>query len=406
MVRQRKKPGRPRKPRPTDKDIRGGKFIRRIVERLRPLHWHQDCPNRRLHYDEYVAYLLLYFFTPVITSMRGLQQASDLPGLQRKLGLPRFSLGSFSEAADVFDPERLVPIIGELRDRLSPLAADDPLAGMDLDLTAVDGTLIHAMPKMVWALWLDEPHRAAKVHLQFDLLKSAPVAATVTEGNGNERTVLAGSLAAGKLYVLDRGYADYSLANGILEARSSFVLRLHTNATYDVVEERPITPEAADAKVTKDLIVTLGGRNTPALHGRRIRLVELHVPDTGPRPTRRVSSKKTFRTASTEQTILLATDHLDLPAELIALIYRYRWQIELFFRWFKKVLNADRLLSLSPNGLTLVTYCALIASLLLVLWTGRKPTKRTYELFCFYLTGWADEHDILAHLRTLAKTDR
>src|SRR3989304_4634555 len=61
----------------------------------------------------------------------------------------------------------------------------------------------------------------------------------------------------------------------------------------------------------------------------------------------RVSSKKTFRTRSAEQTLLIATDRMDLSAELIGLIYRYRWQIELFFRWFKCILGCQHLLALS-----------------------------------------------------------
>jgi IS4 transposase len=99
------------------------------------------------------------------------------------------------------------------------------------------------------------------------------------------------------------------------------------------------------------------------------------------------------------------TDRLDLTAEVIALLYRYRWQIELFFRWFKKVLQADRLLALSENGLTIVVYCALIASLLVVLWTGRKPTKRTFELLCFYFAGWVSDEELLVHLSRLEPAD-
>lgn len=62
--------------------------------------------------------------------------------------------------------------------------------------------------------------------------------------------------------------------------------------------------------------------------------------------------------------LIRLTDLLELEVVLLALLYRRRWQIELFFRWFKKVLQADRLLALSENGLTLVVYCALIASML------------------------------------------
>ena len=112
---------------------------------------------------------------------------------------------------------------------------------------------------------------------------------------------------------------------------------------------------------------------------------------------------KAFRAQRTETVLLLATDLLDLPAELIALIYRCRWQIELFFRWFKIILKADHLLSQSRNGLTIVIYCALIASLLIVLWTGRKPTKRTYEMLCHYFAGWVEDDEWEAYLGRLRR---
>jgi len=65
--------------------------------------------------------------------------------------------------------------------------------------------------------------------------------------------------------------------------------------------------------------------------------------------------------------MLLVTDRMDLPAEIIALLYRYWWQIELFFRWFKCILGCTHLLSLSRNGVSLQVYCALIASMLITL---------------------------------------
>ena len=99
--------------------------------------------------------------------------------------------------------------------------------------------------------------------------------------------------------------------------------------------------------------------------------------------------------------LLLATDRLDLDASLVADLYRWRQEIELFFRWFKTILRADRLISLSPNGLTLVIYCGLIASLLVTLWTGRKPTKRTHEMICLYLLGWTSAEEVEAHIAKL-----
>ena len=63
-------------------------------------------------------------------------------------------------------------------------------------LTAVDGALLTALPKMVWALWVDDEHRAVKMHRHFDVLKGAPVVATLTEGNGSETPQLRATLQA------------------------------------------------------------------------------------------------------------------------------------------------------------------------------------------------------------------
>src|ERR1035441_9052512 len=83
-------------------------------------------------------------------------------------------------------------------------------------------------------------------------------------------------------------------------------------------------------------------------------------------------------------TFLLFTNLQDLTAEWVALIYRYRWPIELFFKWIKCVLGCRHWMAESLQGMTLQIYCALIASGRLVLWTGRKPTQRQWEALQLY----------------------
>jgi hypothetical protein len=50
---------------------------------------------------------------------------------------------------------------------------------------------------------------------------------------------------------------------------------------------------------------------------------------------------------------------------------------------------------------TIQVYMALIASLLIALWTGRKPSKRTWEMLCFYFTGWATAEEVQRHIDNL-----
>jgi hypothetical protein len=386
------------------------KYFKLIRPLLARLHDHKDHPNRKLHYDEYASLLLLYFFNPIVSSLRGIQFASQLRKVKRTLGVPGTSLGSLSEASHVFDPDLLAGIFRELADHVEAADAAPRPKGLPegLAVIAADGTLLEALPKMIWALWLDDHHRAVKVHMQFDVLRGVPVDFEVTHGQGDEKAALEAHLAPNRLYVLDRGYAEYAFFQRILDAQSSFLGRVRDNAVYDLIEERPVSEEAAQAGVLTDRVVRLGGKHTQKDLAHPVRLVKIHVknpPANNLKPRmKRVSSKKTFRESKEEYDLLLVTDRMDVSAEVIALLYRYRWQVELFFRWLKCVLGCRHLLAESERGLRIQLYAAMIASLLIVLWTGRKPTKRTLEMLQFYFAGIAELDEVEAHIARLQKT--
>jgi hypothetical protein len=378
------------KPRPEIRaaDLRGLKYFKILEPLLDGLHEHATqrdrAGNRQLFFDQYASLLLLYFFNPIVTSLRGIQQAGQLDKVQKFLGCQRAALGSLSEASRVFDAEALHPLIAELAQRSRPIVAGKEAEALR-GLTAVDGSLLPALAKMAWALWVDDQHRAAKMHVHFDVLKGVPIEATVTEGHGSETAQLWDTVQPGRLYVIDRGYADYRLFQHIIDTGSGFIGRLKSNAVYTVIEERPLSAEAVAAGVRSDREVQLGGPQSGAALRQTVRIVEVHSTD------------------ERGQTIdlLLVTNRLDLDAELVALGYRHRWAIELFFRWFKCILGCKHLLSHSRNGVTIQVYLGIIASLLIGLWTGKKPTKRTWEMLQFYFSGWATAEEVQAHIDQL-----
>ena len=98
---------------------------------------------------------------------------------------------------------------------------------------------------------------------------------------------------------------------------------------------------------------------------------------------------------------MIATDLVETPAEVLALIFRLRWTVEIFFRFFKHVLGCRHLLSHRPNGIEIQVYMAIIASMVMALWAGRKPTLRTVEMIRFYFTGWADAAELEDHFAKL-----
>jgi len=372
-------------------DLQGLKYFKLLnnaFSRLRDIGTKRDrAGNREFFFDQYTSLLLVYFFNPTLTSLRGIHRASQLERVQKIAKCSRVSMGSFSEAQRVFDAHLLQEILGELAHRMAPIARGKEAEALK-NLTAVDGTLLPALPKMVWALWVSDTKRAAKLHLHFEVLKGVPARASVTAGNDSERQQLRKMLEPGRLYVHDGGYESFRLFQDIIDAKSSFIGRVREQMTWTVIEERPLSDNARQAGVVADLIVNLGGRKAHGILKQPLRVIRIAT----------VKDGKPFE-------LVLVTDRLDLDAELIALAYRWRWQIELFFRWFKCVLGCRNLLATSRNGIQIQVYVALIASLLISLWTGCKPTKATFEMLCHYFTSWATEDELMRYLATLKKTD-
>jgi IS4 transposase len=217
-------------------------------------------------------------------------------------------------------------------------------------------------------------------------------------GAHDERAVLERTIEADRTYVMDRGYAKFALFNKIVAAHSSYVCRVRDDSAYEVLEERPLTDADRALNVLSDQIVTLGLHSKSAARpDHQMRLITIR---TSPH-TKRGKYKGGSTGPGSDGIMRLATNLLDVPAEVIAVIFRERWTIEIFFRFFKHVLGCRHLLSHSPAGIEIQTYCAIIACLLISLWTGRKPTLRTYEMICYYFTGLASEEELLAHLAKL-----
>ena len=394
-----------------EEDVTGLKYFDKLaplLARLRDVGCGRDkAGNRLLHFDQYCMLVLLFLFNPVVRSLRAIQQASELRKVQRKLGCQRASLGSLSEATDVFQPERLKEIIAELGEQLQPIARDPRLKDVQHTLTLVDGTLLQGLPVLVQAALSDS--RTAKLqakvrlHTQFDLERAVPIRIDVTEGisrgEADERAVLGKALETGRCYVKDRGYAKFKLFNEIVAAGSSYVCRLRDNSVYQVVDEGTLSQDDVQAGVVFDGVVLLG-ETTKKAEDRPDHPLRLIVISTTPHEKRGTAAGP-----ASSGLLLIATNLLDLPAWIIGLIYRYRWTIEVFFRFFKHVLGCRHLLSHDPVGIEIQTYCAIIACMLISLWTGRKPTLRTYEMICHYFSGLAEEDELLAHLAKLQQQD-
>ena len=393
------------RPKLKEADISGLKYFDQLAPLLKRLHKdgcdRDSAGNRRLHYDQYCMLLLLYLFNPVVTSLRGIQQASELKKVQKKIGCQRAALGSLSEATAVFDPERLKEIIAELGDQLKPLQQDKRLTDIKQTITLVDGSLLSALPSMMEASWRKAKDGNAlvkwRLHTHFEILRGVPTRVDVTPNGGgehDERAMLSRVVEADWLYVADRGYAKFALFNEIVNAKSGYVCRLRDNSVWTVKEQKYRNDHAELNEIISDEVIEFS-KGSNLNHPVRVICIKVN-PHTTRGKYRGGSSG-----VDSDGVLRIATNLLEVPADVIGLIFSERWAIEIFFRFFKQILGCRHLISQDQNGIEIQTYCAIIACMLIALWTGKKPTLRTYEMICFYFTGMADEDELMAHVEKL-----
>lgn len=331
--------------------------------------------QRHLKAADYLSLFLFGLLNPVAQTLRGLAAASQLDRVQQEVCNRSIPRSTFSEAQHVLEPALLEKVFGELCDQIP---ACNNTAQRQWQWLARDGSLFRALPRMAWALYgagkKGAPNRAVRLHLSLHVWDDKPVQASVRPGRECERAVWQEQLEKGAGYIGDRYFGEhYKLFERLENKGCAFVIRLLDQAVIHIEEELPVGQADRQARVIRQAWAHLG--SVPRYRSMRLRLVWIQ---------------------NQNRTLVLATnlDTQVLPAELVAELYAKRWRIELFFRWVKCILGCHHWLAESRQGVTLQIYLALIAALLLQLYTGRRPTKRMMELIRFYLMGWATESEL------------
>jgi hypothetical protein len=357
----------------------GRRYFRLLEDHLAHLRQHRAHGNRKLFYDHVVVAHLLAFFNPGLSGLRGIEDIFAAPGVQKRFRVPRVPRSTLADAQQVFDPKLLLPLIDSLRERAQIQPHDPRLDVITSQLLAVDGSFFTVAARIAWAVFNGSGKGNIKTHVQFDILRGLPENVALTDGQVGESRQLRATLQADRFYLLDRGYQHYQLLADILAVGSDFVVRLRKSAIAETLEERPLTAADVDAGVVRDQVVQLGWRSDqtpsmPPLRRVEVRFVNRHG---------RVGS------------IILLSNRLDLPAWMIALLYQHRWQVELFFRWWKCVAHLQHFFSESPDGMTLQVYVTLIGLLLIAIETGAQPSKYDYNLMMAAINGLAPLEEVL-----------
>lgn len=309
--------------------VQGIRLLQQIypmLERLAGVGCERDSAgNRELRFSQYAGLVLLSMFNPTMQSLRGLSDLSRLRKVQKLLGGSSVSIGSLSESVRVFDPALLESMFLELLQSV-PAQTGTASSGSIPDdlarrLTAVDGTALRVLPQLVAAA--GNSQGKWRMHLQFEVWRGVPQQAVLTRdevgGDADERSVLAAHLESGRVYIDDRGYERYSLCEDIVRAGSDYVTRVQRRPMAEAVP-RELPPAAIAAGVISDELVKPGRSRTEVgqvTHPMRRIVIAGGVPQGRPRND---------RSHSTE--IVLLTSLVNVPAEVIAAIYRLRWLIE------------------------------------------------------------------------------
>ncbi|MFQ5626806.1 MAG: IS4 family transposase [Methyloligellaceae bacterium] len=211
-----------------------------------------------------------------------------------------------------------------------PLYADEDL-GLDLDNTvyALDASTIDlCLSVFPWALFRSTKS-AVKLHTLLDLRGNIPTFIHISDGKLHDVNVLDILLPEpGAFYIMDRGYVDFERLFTLHTAGAFFVIRAKSNTKYRRRYSHPVDKSGG---VRCDQTIVLTGVNTATGYPQPLRRIKYHDAQTG----------KTFN---------FLTNNFAIPAQIVADLYRYRWQVELFFKWIKQHLRIKRFFGTSENA--------------------------------------------------------
>jgi hypothetical protein len=409
-VRRRKVRPSPDRPEPEPKvwpeQIIGGKYVRELHKVLDKLRESDPHGNRDLFLDDVFIVYILAFFNPTIRSLRTIEDFSQTVQLQRHLSITKICKSTLSDFNKLVDPERLRPIIETLRARLDQQQAQQPGRATSKDsleellknAIAVDGSFLPALAEVSWAVAAANQHTTkhkARLDVHLGVSNWLPEAIVVPEDTQSEADSAIAHLQEGKLYIYDRGYmsfdllaAHYKEAGGETLAKSQFVVRFKAvgpnSSELSNVSERPLSDEDRAAGVLSDRVGYLTSDSA-----KRAGISEI--------PFREVIIA--YEEKGIPKTLRLITSLMDVSAANIGLIYRLRWQVELFFRWLKCFAGFGHLISHSRSGVLAHFYVTVIGIMLMYLHTGFRPSKYMFALLGQVALGMATLEEIIPILR-------
>lgn len=372
--------------------VLGGKYVRRLERHVRALREADPHGNRKLFCDDAIVAHLLAFFNPTLRSLRTIEDFSQTRQARKHLSVRRLCKSTLSDFHRLCDPTVLQPVVQRLHAAVRQRSGSRTPAGLPQMLgqvLAVDGSFFAIAADVAWAVHhgTNAGGRRASVRLDvhLDVATWLPEVVDVSGADTSEADYALQHVRPGAIHVYDRGIFSFALIEAQVRARAFFVHRLREpgerSPQFRGEQERVLGPQDLAGGVVCDRVGRLAGsthRRAPAHTLREVVVAAAEEPG---------------------GQVRLLTNLEDVDAWVIAALYRWRWQIELFFRWLKVYAHFEHLISESRAALVLSFYVAVIGVLLIYLSLDAKPSKYAFSLLGLVAQGAATLEEIAPILK-------
>ena len=248
---------------------------------------------------------------------------------------------NLSKANEVRD----VRIFREFANRMIAIAREKRAGVKDFFLSnkvyAFDSTTISLCLSVFWWTRLHHGRGGVKMHTLYDVTTGIPSFVIITDASVHDSKVMDQiPYESDSFYIFDRAYMATEHLFQIEMSEAYFVVREKSKILYKVLEDKHCSNP--DTGVMADQIIVFTGSKTKKQYPRELRRV-------------------VFYDSENNRTLVLYTNNFEVSAEQIALLYKYRWRVELFFKWMKQHLRIKEFYGTSENAVQIQIYAALTA---------------------------------------------
>ena len=228
------------------------------------------------------------------------------------------------------------------------------------NIYAFDSSTIDLCLSVFWWAKFRKAKGGIKIHTLFDITTQIPAFIHITSASVNDVNAMDHiPYEEGAYYIFDRGYVDFSRLYVINQRKAYFVIRAKSSLKYRRIYS---------AKVDK---------TTGVLCDQTGKLTGFYTAKGYPEKLRRVK----YYDKESDRTFVFLTNNMEVTAVQVALLYKNRWQIELFFKWIKQHLKIKSFWGTSENAVRIQLYCAIIAyCLVAIVGEDLKTGRSTYEM--------------------------